>query len=226
MKVLIECKQLDVGYGAVSVLRDVSFRVSSGESLLIIGHNGAGKSTLLRTLMGVQPRLGGEFAVAGMTANKVSPKALISVGIRYLGQGNRGFVNLSVGQSRRALELLYGVNAWKGDRTDAGRDKRTIGSLSYGQRRLEALRLLAAGEPILYLLDEPFAGVDAANALELTAWIMKERLRGAGFVVVEQRFRPILNLFDQVLVTRRGLVSYYGPTKFLEDDARMGATYL
>jgi len=194
-KPLLRVQALVVGYD-YALLQPVSFELARGESLLIRGANGAGKSTLLRTLFGLQPPISGSAQWVG-TGTGTRPRDLVRHGLRFLGQGNRGFGELSVPAQRGVLGRLYGLG--KVDRSAPAGDGRKVGSLSYGQRRLAALRVLEAGEPLCYLLDEPLAGLDREASGEVLDWCRRVAERGTSFLVIEHRSGPLLDFFDRVM---------------------------
>lgn len=223
---VIRCEGLSCGYAGVKVLRNVSFRLRRGESMLLIGHNGAGKSTLLKTLFGLQAPLGGRADVCGLRAGEGHAEALIRRGARFLGQGPRGFDALSVPQQRNVLTRLYGMAPDGGEPSPGVAASRLVGGLSGGQKRLEALRMLEAGEPELFLLDEPLAGVDIHNSSAILDWIVERQQAGVSFVVADHQFREFLPLIDTTMAIRRGVVTFHDRSDKLQAEARLADVYL
>jgi branched-chain amino acid transport system ATP-binding protein len=225
---LIHLNQLIVGWNGNPAAGPVSLDLGPGESLLILGHNGAGKSTLLLTLFGLLPSISGTGTVLGQPLSSVSPKSLLSQGVRFLGQGIRAFPDLTVRRSRSLLVKLYG---WDQRQTlelpelPSPDPQLHIGNLSVGQRRLEALRLLSAGNPRLFLLDEPTAGTDPGTAGLILAWIGGMRKRGAQFVIIEHDFHPLLKHLESALILQAGRVSYFGKAAEL-DEKLLAERYL
>lgn len=224
---LISCDELAVGYPAHPVLSSVTLALEAGESLVIIGHNGAGKSTLLRTLAGLLRPLSGHARVLDLEASELTPSALMRSGGRFLGQGSRAFPALSVERSRRVLSSLYGFPAARDlGPVHAVSPRARVGLLSVGQRRIEALYLLSGGTPRLFLLDEPLAGLDAANEARVFEWMERARVAGVSFIIVEQRFRDVLGEFEKVLVLRAGEVSYVGNAEDLRSPQEIARVLL
>ena len=209
---MIEVSRLSVGYKERPILDDLSFALREGESLLIIGHNGTGKSTLLKTLFGLLPPLSGALRVLDLVQSEITPRRLIERGARFLGQGDRGFSELKAEESRTVLTHLYGFQVRTTDFGAVDREQK-VGQLSVGKRRLEALRLLSAGLPKLYFLDEPTAATDPEAQKAMLEWAHREKSRGTSFVLVEQRFEAFLDLCDVVMVIRGGKASFLGPAQ-------------
>jgi ABC-type multidrug transport system ATPase subunit len=212
-----------VGYDGVPVASGISFSLDPGQSLLVIGHNGSGKSTLLKTLFGLVPPIAGTFSVLGIDGSQVTPARLVQAGARFLGQGNRSFDSLTAAQSRRVLHDLYGLAA-AGEHAPLPRAR--IGALSLGARRIEALRLLEAGAPRCFMLDEPSSGLDVGHLESLHRWLRERRGKGMSFVVVEQQFRGLFDIVDLVMIMRQGMVSFFGPAESVRDEAVLEAAFL
>ena len=225
--IAIQAEKMSIGYER-TVCADISFELQQGKSLLVTGHNGAGKTTLLKTLFALMPLLGGRYDLLGTDVNTASPEKLMQAGARFLGQGGRSFDQLSVNRSREALQTLYDfqVAAPPSETANSYAASMRIGNLSIGQRRIEALHLLTAGNPRLYLLDEPFAGVDLTHERYLLDWLTAEQQKQKSFVIVEQRFRRLLPLCDVTMVLRAGEMSYLGPSAELVNEKKAAEVIL
>jgi branched-chain amino acid transport system ATP-binding protein len=227
---VLDVTDLVIGYGGIPLASGISLKVPAGSSLLVIGHNGSGKSTLLRSLFGLQQIISGTGTVGGCDVWCASPQLLYRLGFRFLGQGPRAFNELSVRESRGVLRRIYGFEAAIGADADSAllpfpADKR-IGQLSIGQRRSEALSLLSVGWPVTFFLDEPTAGLDTRRCSEISSWIIRRREAGIAFVVVEQRFRDLLPIFDLAAVMRRGKLTFFGRAEALSDEKRLAEVFL
>lgn len=229
MSDVIRCQNIACGYRGIPVLRHVSLRLAQGESVLLIGHNGAGKSTLLRSLFALQPLLGGRAAVAGFPLNDADPQALLLRGVRFLAQGPRAFTSLTVAGQRGVLPRLYGMsqpNRGKSEAFSPVSETAWIGGLSGGQRRLETLRMLSAGDPHLFLLDEPLAGVDHRNGEAIRHWVGERQAAGVSFVIADHQFRDFLTQIPTAMVLRRGTVTFYGRSDDLRSEASLAEVFL
>jgi ABC-type multidrug transport system ATPase subunit len=220
-KVAAQCEALTVGY-SLPVLRDVTFTLQQGESLLVLGSNGSGKSTLLKTLFGLQRPLLGCCKLLGADLASSRPKCLLLIGVRYMGQGIRSFDFLTVKNSRGVLSSLYGLSSDLGmvEGEHVNGSKR-IGSLSVGQRRIEALRLLSAGESKLFLLDEPTSGIDSKHVEAIRQWMQTMRARGASYIVAEHSVTASFSgIFDRTLVIKGGMVHFGDTTPTVTEDEK------
>ena len=221
---MVTARDLTIGYRGSAVVKEIGLTVGMGETIVLIGHNGAGKTTLLRTLFGLLPPVAGRFEVLGQGPEHARPETLLLRGGRYLGQGDRGFGDLRVEQSRDVLSTLYGFEDGSPDLGVERRDAR-ISELSAGQQRLEAIRLLSAGDPDLYLLDEPLSGIDAGVQKRIVEWISNTG-RECTFLIVEHEFEPLAPVADRCLVLNDGEVVFDGSERILTDEEQLRKHYL
>ena len=217
-------------FGGLNVLRSVSFTVPDGGIFGVAGPNGAGKTTLLNIISGLMPADGGTISLYGTACQDLSATALSRLGIARTFQNIRLLRGLTVleqvlaGAYRvRKVGTLRGMIATPAARAEnrrlreraettlkavglAGTSDRLAETLSYGdQRRLEIARALVA-EPRLLLLDEPTAGMNAADWAGIGDLVRQVRDRGTTVIVVEHNMRLIETVCDQVAVLASGEV--------------------
>jgi ATP-binding cassette subfamily C protein len=204
------------------IVTNVSFALSAGDGLGVIGPSASGKSSLVRALVGVWPLMRGAIRLDGATLDHWSPTAL-GPSIGYMPQGIELFDGtvaeniarfaeqpdparvVAAAQAAGAHEMILRLPQGYDTRTGEG-----AGSLSAGQRQRIALARALYGDPFLVVLDEPNSNLDAEGEAALTEAIKGVRARGGIIVVVAHRPSALAAL-DQVLVMRNGTVQAFGP---------------
>jgi zinc transport system ATP-binding protein len=218
----ISLRDAVVGYGDVPIVRGVDLAVQRGEAVAVLGSNGSGKTTLVRGLLGLAAVLGGSVEVLGSPVGRhrhrgkvgyVPQRHTVSGAVpatvrEVVGVGRLARLGL-VGRLRaedRAAVRLAVREVGLLDRLDD-----PVASLSGGQqRRLLVARALAAG-PELLIMDEPTAGVDAANQEALAAVLQRLSAQGTTLVVVTHEATPLAGVIDRAVVVDSGRISYDGP---------------
>ena len=216
----VKADDLVVGYGKYSILSPITFDLPLGSSCLVVGPNGAGKSTLLRTIVGLQAALSGSIHIDGGLVTPGALRNLVPGAVRFLGQGDRGFRLLREADYQQVLPRLFGFQT-NAANLRSGKTNRRIGSMSLGQRRLEALRLLDCEPAQLFILDEPTAGLDPKNRLFVKDWMQEATGRGKSFLVVEHDYRFFSGVFDKLMVIKSPNVIYFGDMLPNDDIIRL-----
>lgn len=210
-----------VAIGGRPVLRHVDLAVRAGEFVALMGANGSGKSTLVRALVGLWPLTGGRLELFGTELGRFHDWARIG----YVPQrgGAASGVPASVWEvvasgrltRRRLLRPLGASDRRAIDEAlevvglaDRARDG--VSQLSGGQQQRVLIARALAGEPELFFLDEPTAGVDLENQEALAAALAQLKARGATVVLVAHELGPLAGLVDRSVVMRHGRVAYDG----------------
>jgi branched-chain amino acid transport system ATP-binding protein len=212
---MLEVERLDVFYGAVHALREVSLTASAGEVVTLIGANGAGKSTLLRTVSGlVRPRAGA-VRFEGRDITRLAPHDIVALGLSHAPEGRLVFANLTV---RENLDL--GAYRRK-DRPGIERDlesvwrlfprlqerrKQAAGTLSGGEQQMLAIGRALMAAPRLLLLDEPSLGLAPVLVREIFRTIQEINRRGVTILLVEQNAHMALGVAARGYVLETGRV--------------------
>ncbi len=210
----IELRHIHKRFGPVHANNDVSFAVSGGRIVGVLGENGAGKSTLMKILSGYQPADSGEIVLNGKVASYNGPEAAIAAGIGMLQQDPLDvpaftvLENLVYGQKggfffskRNAQKQLGELCGRFGFALDADTP---ISTLSIGQRQeLEIVRLLALGIKTL-ILDEPTTGISAEQKALLFEALRKLARDGMSILLVSHKLEDVIALCDEVVVLRAG----------------------
>jgi manganese/iron transport system ATP-binding protein len=223
----IEVRHLTVSYGARAALLDVSVTIEQDQLVGVIGPNGSGKSTLIKTILGFEKPDVGEILIGGEDVQKAKGKVAyvpqrgavdwdfpITVKeVALMGRYQRipWYKNASAADREAAMEALSLVRM-----TDfAGRQ---IGQLSGGQQqRVFLARALAQGSDIL-LLDEPFAGVDAATERAILDVLERAKAAGKTLVVVHHDLATAAEYFDNLILLKQRLYAYGPPAAVLQEE--------
>lgn len=248
---LLATRGLTKRFGRLTALKEQSINVRSGEIVGVIGPNGSGKSTFFNVVTGFLRPDAGEVRLDGTSIERLAPARIARLGIARTFQGTRLFARLSVLENVRAaaqlrhsssmLDAVLGTGRLRRAEEQVevvaqdllglvdlqGQAGRRAGDLPYGdQRRLELVRALAT-MPRLLMLDEPAAGMDAAETRRLLALISNIRQRyGIGIVVVEHDMDLIMNLCDRIQVLAAGETIFEGTPAAVQAHPRVREVYL
>jgi ABC-type branched-subunit amino acid transport system ATPase component len=237
-------------FGGVRAVDDASFTVEKGEVHGLIGPNGAGKTTLLNLISGFIPPTSGSISLEGKRIDGQPPQRIAALGISRTYQNIRLFAGLSavdnvvVGQHlqrrspfwRRLFFLPAAAREEEAARAAAlsglarvglqSRAQTAAANLSYGeQRRVEIARALAAG-PKLLLLDEPTAGMNAPEAMEVARLVREVAREGRAVLLVEHNVRLVMELCHRITVLNFGKVIARGTPAEVARDPAVIAAYL
>jgi branched-chain amino acid transport system ATP-binding protein len=232
---LLSVRELQSGYGDVTVLWSIDLDVSEGEIASIVGSNGAGKTTLLRTISGVVRASAGAITFAGRDVVRFEPDVILGTGIAHVPEGRRLFRGLSVRDN-----LLLGAHLRR-DRAEIARDLDFVFGVFpvLRERKLQDATTLSGGEqqmcaigrglmarPRLLMLDEPSLGL--APVLVKTIFEDLARINGQGLtvLVVEQNVLRSLNLAHRGYVLENGRMTLSGPRAELLASGHIKQAYL
>jgi branched-chain amino acid transport system ATP-binding protein len=213
---ILDVEDLHAAYGRIPILNGISFRVSDGETVGILGHNGMGKTTLLKTLMGHLLATEGRVWFNGADVSRWPSYRRARAGIGYVPQGRMIFPALTVYENLRMGFIARGdwseenaINDIRArfPRVDALLD-RDGGTLSGGEQQLLALARTLCGHPKLLLLDEPTEGIQPSivdDIIEILDGL--HRFDGLTIIVVEQSLDFISALSQRVLLIQKGTIT-------------------
>jgi ABC-type Mn2+/Zn2+ transport system ATPase subunit len=225
---VLRARNVALGYGRRVLFRDLSFDVTAGEILGIVGPNGSGKTTLLRTMLGLMPPLSGSVVRrSGLSISYVPQRDRIDTTIPVttlevvlMGVAARGGVFRRVGAvereaARRALALLG----------DEALGPRLFRNLSTGQQRRILVARALAGDPDLLVLDEPTVGMDVASEATMLEFLREvHRRRPITILVVTHMLPIVLNIATHImLVGRREILQ--GPIADVLREERLALLY-
>lgn len=231
----LEVKNIDVFYGDVQVIYDLSLRVEEGEVVSIVGGNGAGKSTLLKTISGLINPAAGEIVFEGSAVHKLPPETIVERGIIQVPEGRRLFTlmtvedNLMIGaynsraekHTDSTVEEVYGMFPRLRERKS-----QLAMTLSGGEQQMVAIGRGLMAKPKILMLDEPSLGLAPLLIKNIFEAVRKIADLGLTVVLVEQDVKHSLSMSDRGYVLEHGRVVMEGPAKELMDDPHIKTAYL
>jgi branched-chain amino acid transport system ATP-binding protein len=232
---MLDVDDLRVRYGTVEAVKGVSFRVSAGAIVSLIGANGAGKSTSLRALTGLVRPSGGGLRFEDRSLVGLAPHDIVRLGIAHVPEGRRLFPKMTV------LENLQMGAFLRRPRAEAPstlamiyehfpilrqRGRQLAGSLSGGEQQMLAIARALMTRPKLLLLDEPSMGLSPIMTAEIGKIIRQINARGVSIVLVEQNAMLALTLSGYGYVLETGRLVLQGPAADLLRDEGVRKAYL
>jgi branched-chain amino acid transport system ATP-binding protein len=233
---VLEFDHVSVGYGDLTVVQDVSFRVDAGEVVSLVGSNGAGKSTILRTVAGLLHPISGEIRLDGDPIHRTPPYDIVrKKRVAMVPEGRQLFGRLSVWDN-----LLMGAYTLR-NQAEVDESLETVLSLFpiLKDRRTQRAETLSGGEqqqlaiarglmsrPSLLMLDEPSLGIMPKLVAEIFQTIHDIRKRGITVLLVEQNVFEALEVSDRAYVLQSGSVVLEGPGRELLDSDLVRKAYL
>ena len=237
-------------FGGLVAVRDVSFALEAGRLTSLIGPNGAGKTTLFNVISGVSAPSAGEILVGGRSVTGWPAHRIVALGVGRSFQNARLFGDLTVlenvvlGAFRRErsgfVADLLALRAARRGRSEAlERARATLRDLNlerradvyardltFGERRRVELARAVASDPWLLLLDEPAAGLNAAERVTLRRDVLSLRARGVTMLLIEHDMRLVMSMSDRVLVLNFGELIADGAPDVVRNDPAVIAAYL
>jgi branched-chain amino acid transport system ATP-binding protein len=231
----LEINKIDVSYGDVQVIFDLSLEVQEGEVVSIIGGNGAGKSTLLKAISGLLHPQKGSIIFEGKSIHASPPDDIVGLGIVQVPEGRRLFALMSVkdnliigAYNKRAsqhtahlMEQVYRLLPRLQER-----ESQLAMTLSGGEQQMVAIGRGLMARPKLLMLDEPSLGLAPILIKEIFKTVRKIADEGTTVLLVEQDVKHSLGLSDRGYVLEHGRIQIEGPAKTLLDNSHVKAAYL
>ncbi|MDA3918288.1 MAG: ABC transporter ATP-binding protein [Deltaproteobacteria bacterium] len=226
---------IDVYYGDLHVLWDVSFEVKEGEIIVLIGANGAGKSTTIKTLSSLLTPAKGTIEFNGKRIDKQEPFEIIQHGIVHVPEGRRLFTEMSV-EENLIMGSLYGDAKAKRHETLKHvyqlfprleeRKKQMTGTLSGGEQQMAAIGRGLMSLPKIMMFDEPSLGLAPILVKEIFEMIKRIKKEGVTILLVEQNVTQTLAMCDRAYVLENGRIVLEGTGTELMADEKVKEAFL
>ncbi len=229
---MLTLNNVNVGYGSVNVLWDVSFTINKGEIITIIGPNGAGKTTIVKTIMGLlRPTKGTVEFIDHHIHNEPTHK-IVKDGIALVPEGRELFPRMSVYENLQlgayTLQEREDTMQWVFNlfpRLEE-RKKQSAGTLSGGEQQMLAMGRGLMSMPSLLMLDEPSLGLAPLLVSTIFKIIQDINTKGTSILLIEQNVYNALNLSNRGYVLENGQIAMSGEGKELLENPHIRKTYL
>ena len=232
---MLEVKDINVYYGLIHALRDVSFEVNEGEVVALIGANGAGKTTTLHTITGLVPAKSGSVMYNGVDLLKTHNNKIVTLGMAHIPEGRHVFTRMSVEENlemgafslkdqsdlKKDLDMVYGLFPRLKERRN-----QKAGTLSGGEQQMLAIGRALMSHPKTILMDEPSMGLSPKLVKEIFSIIRKLHEQGITILLVEQNAKMALSIADRAYVLETGRITMEGDAKELLNNEQVRKAYL
>lgn len=232
---MLRVSHIDVSYGDVRVLHDVSFEVREREIVALIGPNGAGKSTVLKTISGILRPAAGEIFFEETPLHTLEPYKLLDAGLAHVPEGRRLFSEMTVeenldmgslkGKAKAERNTTKGVVFELFPRLKERR-KQLCATLSGGEQQMVAIGRGLMSKPKLMMFDEPSLGLAPILVKEIFNTIERIRREGTTVLIVEQNVKQTLSISDRAYVLETGRFVLEGTGDVVMHDEHVKTAYL
>jgi len=232
---VLEVNSIDVFYGELQALWNVSLKVNKGEKVAVLGSNGAGKTTTLRAILGILPIKNGSIKFLDKEIHNLPTHRIIELGVAIVPEGRRLFPGLTVlenlelgAYTRKAREKMKDTLEWIYQIFPILKERRNqlAGTLSGGEQQMLAIGRALMSKPELLLMDEPTLGLAPKVALSVFDIINRINNDGVTILLVEQNVRHTLEVVDRAYILEGGRIVMEGESSRLIDNDYVKKSYL
>lgn len=230
---MLKLDNLNVYYGNIHALKDISLEVNKDEIVALIGANGAGKSTTLKTISGMMRSKTGSISLFGEDISKIESHKLVGKGLAHVPEGRRVFLqmtvleNLEMGAYTAPSNLKDGINdAFQRFPRLKHRKNQIAGTLSGGEQQMLAMARALMSRPKLLMLDEPSMGLAPILVQQIFDIIKELHSSGTTILLVEQNAEMALQIADRAYVLESGRITISGTGKELAASDAIKKAYL
>ena len=232
---MLTVENINVYYGVIHALKDISFQVNEGEIVALIGANGAGKTTTLQTVSGMLSAKAGSILFQDQEISRMPEHKIVKQGISHVPEGRRMFSNLTVLENLKmgaytrkdkqeinnSLEMVYERFPRLKERT-----RQLAGTLSGGEQQMLAMGRALMANPRILLLDEPSMGLSPLLVSEIFDIIQEINKQGVTILLVEQNAKKALSIANRAYVLETGRIVKENDAQALLHDEAIKKAYL
>ena len=233
---MLSVKNINVFYGSIHAIRDVSFHVDEGEIVTLIGANGAGKTTTMHAISGLLKLRSGEITYCGQLISKMEAHKIIRLGLAQVPEGRRIFSGLTVQQNlqmgaytrRDSKDAIQADFDMVYDLLPRLKERRSqpAGTLSGGEQQMLAIGRALMCKPKMLLLDEPSMGLSPLLVKEIFKIIRDVNRQGVTVLLVEQNAKMALEIANRAYVLETGTIKMEGEATELANNIEVRKAYL
>ena len=232
---MLKIDKIDVYYGQVQILRQVSFSVDKGKVVSLLGSNGAGKTTTVNAISGILPVAKGSIQFLYQNITKIEPYSRVEMGLVQIPEGRKLFPTLTVMENLEMGSYLKGPKSHRGESLGLvsnmfpileERKDQLAGTLSGGEQQMLAIGRGLMSKPKLLVLDEPSLGIAPLIVEEIFKVIKEINHEGVTILLVEQNVSQALEFSDQGFVLEEGQIALSGEGKDLLTNTHIKKLYL
>ena len=230
---MLKVENINVYYGQIHAIKDVSFEVKPGEIVSLIGANGAGKSTILKTISGLLRSKTGHIVFKGEDISKTEAYKLVPKGLAHVPEGRRIFLQMTVKENLEMGAYTKGENMEEDIETVykhfprlKERQNQIAGTLSGGEQQMLAMGRAMMSHPDLLILDEPSMGLAPILVQGIFDIIKEFHKMGTTILLVEQNAEMALSIADRAYVLESGRVVLTGTGAELKASDEIKKAYL
>lgn len=234
---MLKVENLNVHYGVIQAIENVSLEVNDGEIVTLIGANGAGKTTILHTITGLKKATSGTVLWDGKDLLKEEPSRIVTHGVAHVPEGRHVFVDMTVRENLEMGAYRYGRKDRDrvAERMEAvfqrfprlkERQNQLAGTFSGGEQQMLAVGRALMSDPRIILMDEPSMGLSPLLVQEIFAIIREVNRQGITILLVEQNAKMALKTADRAYVLETGRIKLSGDARELLRNDEVKKAYL